>query len=82
MASITIRNLDPELKERLRVRAAGASRSMEDEVREILKSALADSTDDNSNLADVFQSLFGPLGGVDLPVVERTSIREPPNFER
>ena len=33
MASITIRNLDDEVKSRLRIRAAGNGRSMEEEVR-------------------------------------------------
>jgi hypothetical protein len=40
MSSITIRNLDPALKERLRVRAAEHGHSMEAEVRQILQSAL------------------------------------------
>ena len=35
MASLTIRNLDETLKRRLRLRAAGHGRSMEEEVREI-----------------------------------------------
>lgn len=37
MASITIRNLDDALKQRLRMRAAEHGRSMEEEVREILR---------------------------------------------
>lgn len=39
-ASITIRNLDPALKERLRVRAAQHGQSMEAEARVILQTAL------------------------------------------
>jgi phosphopantothenoylcysteine decarboxylase/phosphopantothenate--cysteine ligase len=39
MASITIRQLDDALKRRLRLRAAGNGRSMEDEVRTILRDA-------------------------------------------
>ncbi len=35
MATLTIRNLDPAIKERLRVRAAEHGRSMEAEVRVI-----------------------------------------------
>ena len=41
MASITIRNLDEGLKQRLRVRAAERGHSMEQEAREILRVALA-----------------------------------------
>jgi antitoxin FitA len=40
MATLTIRDLDDDLKARLRVRAAEHGRSMESEVREILRSAL------------------------------------------
>lgn len=40
MASITIRNIEDMLKSRLRVQAALHGRSMEDEARDILRSAL------------------------------------------
>ncbi len=40
MASMTIRNLDDGLKARLRVRAAQHGRSMEEEVRVLLRQAL------------------------------------------
>lgn len=42
MASLTIRNLDDRTKDRLRLRAAHHKRSMEDEARNILMSALAE----------------------------------------
>jgi phosphopantothenoylcysteine decarboxylase/phosphopantothenate--cysteine ligase len=42
MASITIRQLDDDLKKQLRLRAARNGRSMEDEVRTILRVAAAD----------------------------------------
>ena len=46
MASITIRQLDDDLKKRLRLRAARNGRSMEDEARTILRNAAAaDATD-------------------------------------
>ena len=38
---MTIRNLHDQLKQRLRVRAATHGRSMEDEVRDILRTVLA-----------------------------------------
>lgn len=41
MASMTIRQTDDALKQRLRVRAAMHGRSMEDEARDILRVALA-----------------------------------------
>jgi phosphopantothenoylcysteine decarboxylase/phosphopantothenate--cysteine ligase len=42
MASLTVRQLDDSLKKRLRLRAAKHGRSVEDEVRNILRSAAAD----------------------------------------
>ena len=42
MASITIRNLDDEVRTRLRVRAAEHNRSMAEEVRIILREAVSD----------------------------------------
>ena len=44
MATITIRQLDEKTKTRLRVRAAHHGRSMEEEAREILRSALTSSS--------------------------------------
>ena len=40
MASITIRNLDDDVKTQLRTRAAGNGRSMEEEARLILREAV------------------------------------------
>ena len=41
MAQLVVRNLDAEVKERLRRRAARRGRSMEEEAREILRAAVA-----------------------------------------
>jgi plasmid stability protein len=78
MASITIRNLDDETKERLRVRAARQRRSMEDEARNILRAALARDSVTPRNLAQSIRERFAPLGGADIAVPERTPMREPP----
>lgn len=43
MASITVRGLDPELKQKLREQAARHGRSMEAEVREVLAKSVAQS---------------------------------------
>jgi phosphopantothenoylcysteine decarboxylase/phosphopantothenate--cysteine ligase len=43
MASLTVRQLDDKVKKQLRLRAARNNRSVEDEVRTILRSAAADS---------------------------------------
>jgi plasmid stability protein len=82
MSSITIRNLDPSVKERLRLRAAQHGRSMEAEARRILQSAVDASYASRSrNLYDRIRERFDPLGGVDLELPEREPAREPPRFE-
>ena len=67
MATLTIRNVDAGVKERLRVRAARHSRSMEAEARSILSEAVAGDCDQpEPNLAEAIRRRFAPLGGVDL----------------
>lgn len=78
MASITIRNLDEQTKERLRVRAARRKRSMEEEARNILRTALARESATPGNLAEAIRRRFEPLGGVVIPLPAREPIREPP----
>ncbi len=78
MASITIRKLDERTKARLRVRAAHHKRSMEEEARNILRTALAEDPATPRNLADAIRRRFRPLGGIDLRLPAREPMREPP----
>jgi plasmid stability protein len=80
MASITIRNLDEAVKRKLRLRAAHRNRSMEDEARDILRTALAQEPLPTGNLADAIRRRIEPLGGVELSVPLRGPMREPPDF--
>ena len=80
MATLTIRRLDEKTKTRLRVRAAHHGRSMEEEAREILRSALVAQPNLKENLADVVRRRFAPLGGVELELPPRDPIRKPPDF--
>ncbi len=80
MASITIRNLDDEVKTRLRVRAAEHHRSMEEEVRLILRDAVGRKPR-SRDLASVIRSHFGPAKGVNLELPPREPGREPPSFD-
>ena len=80
MASITIRNLDDDVRARLRVRAAEHSRSMEEEVRIILRDAVSDATYAPRDLATFTRECFAPLGGVELEIPRRGPMREPPDF--
>ena len=80
MASITIRNLDDEVKTRLRVRAAENGRSMEEEVRVILREAVAEEPEPR-NLVTIIRECFEPHGGVELELPPRGPMREPPKFD-
>jgi plasmid stability protein len=56
MATVTIRNIDAAVKERLRVRAARHGRSMEAEARTILSEAVAgDRHQPEPNLAEAIR---------------------------
>ena len=82
MATLTIRNLDPTIKERLRVRAAEHGRSMEAELRAIVTDAVGTATrPPETNLADAIRRRFAPFGGVELEIPPRQPLREPPTFE-
>ena len=80
MASLTIRNLDDDVKHRLRVRAAENGRSMEAEARLILREAVG-CKPDSQDLASIIRSYFGPSNGVDLELPPREPVREPPRFD-
>ena len=79
MASITIRNLDDDVKTRLRKRATGHGRSMEEEVRVILREAV-DRKAGPANLAIAIRARFASFGGVELEIPPREPMREPPRF--
>ncbi len=83
MTGMTIRNLDDQLKKRLRIRAASRGRSMEEEAREILRAALsAEPNQNRHNLADRIRSRIEKVGGVELDIPGREPIREPIDFGR
>ncbi|TVQ28512.1 MAG: plasmid stabilization protein [Spirochaetaceae bacterium] len=73
MATITIRDLDDELKRRLRIRAARHDHSMEEEVRLILRDTLSESGDASNpvGIGTLIRKRFGETGGVELELPER-----------
>jgi plasmid stability protein len=72
LAALSIRNLDHDVKERLRVRAARNGRSMEAEIRAILSDAVRD-PNDNDGLFQALLDRFGEIGGVELAVPRRAT---------
>lgn len=81
MASITIRNLEEPLKARLRIRAARHGRSMEDEVRHILRAALTEESLPVPDLGEAIHQRFARLGGVEVAEMSREALRSPPSFD-
>jgi len=77
MAVLTIRNLDESIKGRLRVRAAARGRSMEEEVRQILRAAVNESPAVPGDFAERIRHRFAKLGDVALPIGPREPVREP-----
>ena len=76
MASITIRNLEDDIKQRLRVRAAMHGHSMEEEVRDILRRVMGE-TAPPRNLAAAIRARLTPSTRVDLELPAREAMREP-----
>ena len=71
MSMLTVRDLDPEVKEKLRRRAARHGRSMEAEVRLILASAV----EEGDEPVDLVGSIRKHFGGsrIELDLPDRTS---------
>lgn len=76
MATLTIRNLPDDVRDRLRIRAARAGVSMEAEVRSILIRASIGTPETAGSLQAWVDDLYGPRrpkGVVDALVEERRS---------
>lgn len=71
MATLTIRDLDEELRASLRIRAAQHGRSMEAEVRQILRDTLSRPTR-GDQLGTRIRQQFAAIGGVELELPTRT----------
>ena len=82
MATMTIRNIDNDLKARLRIRAARHGVSMEEEARRILSAALASGVreDSGASLYAAIRARVDRIGGIDLELPAREPPREPPDL--
>jgi plasmid stability protein len=78
MATLTIRNIDDAVKDRLRVRAARNGNSMEEEARVILKRAVQGLT--GPEVRELSRRLFEGEKGVELDLPDREDDRLPPDF--
>jgi len=64
---LTVRDLDPEVKDRLRQRAARHGRSMEAEVRQILTAAVEAEAEQIDLVADIRRHFAGVEVELELP---------------
>jgi antitoxin FitA len=80
MPTLTIRDIDEDLKARLRVRAAENGRSMEAEVRAILRSTLEE-PEFAQPLGTRIHERFKALGGLELELPPRTALPRAADFD-
>lgn len=71
MATLTIRNIEDELKIRLRIEAAQHGHSMEEEVRCILRKVLYRESTVSRGLGSRIHRRFAEIGGIDLELPMR-----------
>lgn len=80
MATMTIRGLDDSIKARLRIQAALHGRSMEDEARDILRTALSQEQATTPCLVTSIRAKIEAVGGVELALPKRERIRDVVDF--
>lgn len=83
MAQLVVRNIENRVKERLQRRARRNGRSMEQEVREILREAASkEEPSPAGGLGTEIAALFARIGlSQDIPELRGHTIK-PPNFEK
>jgi plasmid stability protein len=81
MATLVIRNFEDTLHARLKAEAAAHGRSMEEEARLLLRQGLAAASElPRQSFGQAMRALFEPLGGFELPEIEREPLGDPPDF--
>jgi len=81
MSTLTIRNLEPTLKDKLRMSAAMHGRSMEEEVRTILRSVLSQPAAPATGMGSRIHARFAAIGGVALDMPARSSTPRAASFD-
>jgi len=81
MGQLVVRNLENSVKSRLQRRAKQHGRSMEEEVRDILRNAVNEANVPSASLGTEIASLFAKAGlESDIPELRGNEIRSP-DFE-
>ncbi len=81
MSTLTIRNLEPAIKDKLRMSAATHGRSMEEEVRTILRNVLSQPTAPAMGMGSRIHERFAAIGGAVLEVPARTGTPRAASFD-
>jgi plasmid stability protein len=81
MSTLTIRNIEPAIKDQLRLVAAAHGRSMEEEVRTILRNVMAQAATPTTGLGSRIHARFRAIGGVDLDLPERLDLPRAANLD-
>ena len=85
MATLTIRNLDDSVKQRLRERAAKHGRSMEEEARLLLGEGVGHPREaaglNGKTSYERIRALVEPLGGIEFTIPLREPAERPVPFE-
>ena len=82
MAQFVVRNIEKEVKGRLQRRAARHGRSMEEEVREILRNAVNEQEAPAGGLGTEIASLFADVGlDEEIPELRGHQVK-PASFDR
>ncbi|MFT4940315.1 MAG: plasmid stability protein [Paraglaciecola sp.] len=76
MPSLSVRKIDEDTMQRLRMQAAKHGASVEEEVRQILKRAVSTP----ENLGDLAVKLFSPAYGNDELILPERETHEPMSF--
>jgi len=82
MAQFVVRNIENTVKTRLQRRARRNRRSMEEEIRDILRAAVKEESNDATGLGSEIASLFSKTGiESDIPELRGHGVK-PPIFEK
>ncbi|MBD2445612.1 plasmid stability protein [Nostoc sp. FACHB-152] len=81
MTDITIFNIDDNLKNILQERATKNGRSLEEEIKEILRLALIENQTQPRNIVNLIDKRFAHLGNFELEEIKREPMRPAPSFE-
>ena len=82
MPTLTIRNIDPEVRDQIRIIAAKHGRSMEAEVRNILSSFVKQHQTSPKEIAKQIHKRFARIGGAeDIKIPKRDKAPVPIYFD-